>query len=102
MLHMKVAENIPTIPTIPTLYMVSLLVWTDLPMPRTPRSEHQRRTEIARIFATGLLRLHQHHLLDLPNSSEQLANGVDRAPETSVTVLPASEPKLSPTKGARP
>lgn len=62
----------------------------------------ERSQSIARIFATGILRLHQHHLLDLPNSSEQLADGVDRASETSVTVLPASEPELSAKKGARP
>lgn len=71
-------------------------------MPRTPLSDQKRRAAIARIFATGLVRLHQHHLLDLPNSSEQLADGVDRASETSVTVLPASEPELSAKKGARP
>lgn len=57
------------------------------------------RTELARLFARTILRLHRHSALSLPNPSEQSAPGLDVAREPSVTVLPTGYQNISQRKG---
>jgi hypothetical protein len=57
------------------------------------------RTELARIFARAILRLHRHSALSLSNTSEQSGHGLAVSPETSVTVLPTGLQKSSQRKG---
>jgi hypothetical protein len=57
------------------------------------------RTELARIFARAILRLHRHSALSLSNTSEQSPHGLAVSPETSVTVVPTGLQKSSQRKG---
>jgi hypothetical protein len=59
------------------------------------------RTELARLFARAILRLHQRGSLSPDNLSEQSAHRLAVSPETSVTVVPTGLQRSSQRMGAK-